>query len=87
MGEITSLTFTFQEIARLLIREQGITEGHWLIGINFSHTGINMSLDNRPTLPSIITQMTGLVLTRVPEPTPLSVDAAAVNYFSSIAVQ
>lgn len=83
MPEITSYTFAFQEVAKLLIREQGITEGHWLIGVNFSSIGLNTSLNNQSHLPTVVTQLTGLALQRVPEPTPLSVDAATVNPFPS----
>lgn len=71
--------FVAREIVGLMLKSQGIHEGHWVLVVRFSTTAVNSGLNGGEVLPSAIVQVQQLGLEQVSEPTAASVDAAIVN--------
>ena len=80
MAKPTAYSFTLREITEVLIREQGITSGHWQVGVSFNAVANNVSINEGETLPTMAVQVQRLNLVAVPEPTPMSVDAGALAF-------
>ena len=81
MAEINEFTFDPKEIAKLMVREQGITSGHWEIGTTLTFTALNAAVNEGPTLPAVVIQIAKITLRRVAQPTLLSIDAESLNEF------
>lgn len=66
--------FPLKEIGRFLLKHQGITEGHWELGINFDVAAVNTSKpDDESMLPSVLVRVRALALRRVESKTPTSI--------------
>lgn len=76
-----------QEVAKALIREQGITSGHWEAGFYARFHALALSLNEAPRRPAFVSEIHHVVLVRVPEPTDLSVDASTVAFPSELTVK
>ncbi len=84
MAKPTRFSFTLHELAELLVREQGLTEGHWEIGCQFNFAAINLNIPPAGAAPTGAMQITAMNLVQVAEPTELSVDAAEIGFPSEI---
>ena len=73
----TELMYDFKSLAELMVRDQGLTEGHWMVTLRFSHAAVTMETPEGAA-PSVINRVTSIGLSRQDEPNLLSVDAAAV---------
>lgn len=75
----------YLELARILVREYKIHEGHWHVALTFGATGgimANLAVDEKGgsrMLPAAVVPVLGLCLLQSAEHTPLTVDAAVVN--------
>lgn len=78
MPQSTQLTFSQRELTELLLNHQGITDGHWELGVAFHITTGSITLGDTNPAPTIALQTVGYNLVQVKEPTPLSVDASAL---------
>jgi len=74
-------TTTNKELAVLLMKNQGIHEGHWILSamLTFGAINIGQTADGSDALPAGFVALNGVRLERVPEPLPFSVNAAEVN--------
>ena len=79
MAEATQIIYSFREIARLMVQEQGITEGYWGIYVRFGIKAINAGESDNDLRPTAIVPVVELGLQKFPELNNLSVDAAEVN--------
>lgn len=81
MAEITQINYTNKELLVMLLKEQGIHEGNWILGakLTFSAMNIGLSPDSSDVSPAGVVAITGVVIERVQEPLPFSVDASVVN--------
>lgn len=77
----TTETTTNKELAVLLMKNQGIHEGHWILSamLSFGAINIGQAEDASDALPAGFVALNGVRLERVPEPLPFSVNAAEVN--------
>ncbi len=82
MPESSQFQFTIAEMTRMLIREQGITSGHWEAHFGFNTIGGAINLAGQVAYPSIVAQITTVILQRVVVPTPLSIDAGTMQFES-----
>lgn len=80
MAKPTAYSFTLREITEVLIREQGITSGHWQVGVHFNVVPATVAINEGETLPTMAVQVQRLNLVAVPEPTAMSVDAGALAF-------
>lgn len=81
MAEIKQITYINKELLILLLKDQGIHEGNWILGaqLTFSAMNIGHSSDGSDVSPAGVVGVTGVVIERVPEPLPFSVNAQEVN--------
>lgn len=68
-----------KELTEILIRARGIHEGLWIIYMEFRMVGSNTGPSETDLYPTAIVPVVGIGLQRVPEGTPMAVDAAKVN--------
>ena len=76
-AQISQVEIPIKEIARMVMREQGITEGHWEIGLQCDFHGVNVAADQGEAFPALILKFTKFSLIRVQQPTAASIDASA----------
>jgi hypothetical protein len=81
MAEAKQYTFSFKELATLLVREQGIKEGHWGIAVRFGIQGANIgsSPAGNDLVPAAIVPVLEVGIQRFDSPNALTVDAEKVN--------
>lgn len=81
MAEIKNISYTIKELLVLLLKDQEIHEGDWVLGASFSFTGMNIAQlkDGTDASPASVAAIKGIHIERVPEPLPFSVNAAEVN--------
>ncbi len=81
MPETRQVVYTHQEIAEVLVKEQGIHEGLWGLYVEFNISGANInSAPGAPAVPAAIIPLQRLGIQRFDEEVPgLTVDAAVVN--------
>lgn len=83
MPEANQIKYDLKEIAALMLRDQGIRSGLWMIWTRFGHAVANIAPppDAPPggaTGPGVISILTEVGIQKVEEPGPLSVDASQV---------
>ena len=81
MPEARQFTFTYQEIAKALIKQQGIHEGLWGVYVEFGIAAANIGTAPESTdlVPAAIVPIQRIGIQRFDEPSNLTVDAAEVN--------
>lgn len=79
MAEATQYTYKLKELTTLLLKNQGIHEGMWQILINFGLGAANVGANEADLAPAAIIPVLGIGIQRMPDKTPLTVDAAEVN--------
>jgi hypothetical protein len=73
-------SYSFVEIAELLVKKADLHEGHWGLYVEFGLNATNIVTEAPKTmLPAAIIPIVKMGLQRFPEPNLLSVDAAKVN--------
>jgi hypothetical protein len=76
--ESTQLSFDYKEIVELLVRKAGVKEGHWQLTINFALGASNLGPTRQDLKPGVVIAVNSIGISRVDEPTNLSVEAATV---------
>lgn len=82
MANVSQLAFNLKEVAVALIKHQGIHEGKWFVGFEFSLNAGHVGSSPTDVRPSAILGIQTVTLQRVREgePTlPFQVDASEVN--------
>jgi hypothetical protein len=81
MAEATNYTFGFQELAAILVRQQGITQGLWGIYVEFGlgAANINTAPGEKVLAPAAINIVQKIGIQQFPEANNLTVNAAEVN--------
>jgi hypothetical protein len=79
MAEAKQFTFTFPEIAELLVKHAGVKEGDWGIFVKFGLAGSNIGDNENNLKPAAILPILELGIQRFEKPNNLTVDAAAVS--------
>ncbi len=80
MAEVTQYAFSHKELGEILIRERGLHEGIWAVTFN-----IGMGVANLPPptggdpVPAAVISIISVGLQKVPQESPMSLDAAKVN--------
>ncbi len=82
MPEVGQIKYSLKEVTALMIRDQGIRDGLWMILTRFNFGAANVAPpDDQPggaVGPAGITVLAEVGIQRVEEPGPLSVDASEV---------
>ena len=79
MADATQHVFSHQQLATILIKDQNIHEGLWMMQYRFAIGGANVGPNAQELNPAAIVPITSVALARAPEPNGLTVDAAKVN--------
>ena len=79
MPETTQMVYSHKELTELILRDRGITSGHWAIYITFRLMGANVGLEEGDLKPVAMTFVESIGVARVAEPNPLSVDASKLR--------
>lgn len=81
MAEANNYTFDFQELAEILVKQQGITEGLWGIYIEFGLGAANINTEpgGKILRPAAINLVQKMGIQKFAEANNLTVDAAQVN--------
>lgn len=73
----TAIKYDYKELAALMMKDQGIKKGYWMIQASYSLAATNVvGEDGSPTGPGAITILTSIGIQEAAEPTPFTVDAA-----------
>jgi hypothetical protein len=78
MAETKQITFTYQELAEMMVRRAGVTEGLWGVYMRFGILGANVGQSPEDLAPTAIVPVLEIGLQRFEEPSRLTVDAAEV---------
>ena len=79
MAEPSMILFSFQEVAELMIKQQGIHDGIWGIYIKFGIGAANASDAAGDLFPTALVPVKEIGLQKFDTPSNLTVDAAKVN--------
>jgi hypothetical protein len=83
MTEVTQYTFSYKEIAEVLIEHQDIHEGIWGIIVEFGIHAANIGPSDDSLLPTALIPILKIGLQKSPKETSLAVDASKINPISS----
>jgi len=85
MPEVNQIAFTHKELTELMLRDQGIRSGHWMILTRFGQTAANIgSLPNEGLVgigeggPAVISVLVAVGIQKADGPGPLTVDASKI---------
>ncbi len=78
MPEPTQIMFKYQELAEILVRHAGLTNGNWGIYVRFGLSASNVGPDDEHLVPAAIIPVE-FGIQRFDKPCNLSVDASQVN--------
>ena len=76
MAEPQAFKFTYQELAALMVRELGLSEGLWGVYLKFGIAAGNVGSGPEDLRPTAIVPVLEVGLQRFSEPSNLTVDAA-----------
>ncbi len=82
MAEPSQYKFTLNELAMILVKQAGLTEGKWMVGLEFTLAAGMFGDSPSDAKPGAMMQVTGATLARAdnaPDELALVVDAAKVN--------
>ena len=81
MVEIGTAQYSPIELVKVLLREQGIHEGHWVLGVQFGFTAMNVGTveSGEDVCPGGVVAVQKIALQRIPVKQPFSVDAELAN--------
>lgn len=79
MDNVSQYQFELLDVAKLLIKKEGIKDGLWTLGVQFNVAVLNAGPDVSKVYPSALVAIEKLVLTRATEHSPLTVDAAVIS--------
>ena len=79
MAQPTLISFSYKEIAEILIKNQGLTEGIWGLYLKFGIQATNVAIGPANLAPAAIIPVLEMGLQKFEEENSMSVDAAKVN--------
>jgi hypothetical protein len=79
MAEAKLFAYGLKEIAELLVRDRGITEGHWGVYVKFGLQAGNVGPSPKELFPAAIVPLMEFGIQRFDEPNALTVDAAQLQ--------
>lgn len=72
MGE-KRITYSFEDLARVLLAHEGIHEGYWEVGFEIQGQAMMTAKDDKDWAPSLILRFTKVNLVQKLEKTPASI--------------
>lgn len=78
MADPTQIKFSYQELATLMLKAQGIKEGLWAIYVKFGIVGVNAGPSEDSQVPTALVPLHEMGIQRVDVKHPLAVDASKI---------
>ena len=79
MPEASQIEYNLREVAEIMVREAGITEGHWMVVVRFKWAAATIGTSPDELSPSAIVGIDKIGIQRADSPNSLSVDAARLG--------
>ena len=81
MVETTKIIYSNKELVVMMLKDQGIHDGNWVLAANLTFSAMNIGQlpDGSDASPAGVVAVNGVLIERVPEPLPFSVNAAEAN--------
>jgi hypothetical protein len=79
MAHASQILFNIKELAEVLVKQQGIHNGHWGVLLKIGVAGANMPGPTGELLPCAIVPISEIGIQQYEEPSSMTVDAAKVN--------
>ncbi len=79
MPAANQIIFTYQELAEMMVRKLGISEGLWGIYVKFGIAAANAGPSSEELKPTAIVPVLEIGIQRMEEPSNLTVDAAEMT--------
>jgi hypothetical protein len=79
MAEARLITYSFKDLAALMVKDQGIHEGLWGVYVRFGIGAANAGASDADLKPTAMVPVVDIGLQKFDELNNLSVDAARVN--------
>jgi hypothetical protein len=82
VAEATQYSFDLRDLTEMLLRQQGIREGKWILGFNMGFGAATIGPTPEEVRPTAFVQINGANIARQPEDapdSPLTVDAAEMK--------
>ena len=79
MPQASQIEYNLREIAELMVRNRGITEGHWMVLLRFKWAAANVGIGPEEMSPSAIVGVESIGIQRTDSQNPLSVDASKLS--------
>ncbi|UQV43462.1 hypothetical protein KIV45_15965 [Janthinobacterium lividum] len=79
MAEATQIMYTGSEILKLMLKDQGIKEGNWVLALEFGFSAVTAGPTPETSMPSAIVGVGKVGLQRVDAANLISVDAAKIG--------
>jgi hypothetical protein len=76
MAEPKLIKFSYKELAELMVKQQGITEGHWGVYMRFGIGAVNAGETPETAVPTAFVPVLEIGLQRFDGPGPLAIDAS-----------
>lgn len=79
MPDATAIKYTLKELTAMMIKDQGIKKGHWMLQATYSWAVSNVvGADDGPSGPGTLSVLHGIGIQAAPEPGPFTVDAVTL---------
>lgn len=82
MPEVGQITYSLKELTAVMLRDQGIRSGLWMIWTRFGHTVTNIAPPKdepgQPAGPGVVSVLFEVGIQRSERPGPLTVDASEI---------
>lgn len=79
MSDTKTITYTMRELAELLVKDQGLTEGKWMLSVEFGFGATNSGPDNNNLSPTAMVPLTKVGLKPANTENNLTVDATKLK--------
>lgn len=74
-----AIKYEHRELAELMVKDQGIKKGHWMIQASYTWAATNVvGEDGGPSGPGAISVLTNIGIQELDEPGPFTVDASTL---------
>lgn len=79
MAEPTQFQFDLVEVGAMLLRKQGLKEGLWAVGVNFSLAAMEAGPSEDKKVPAVLVAVDKIQVTKVDQRGPLVIDASSLK--------
>ncbi len=79
MTEAINFKYSMKELTETLIKKEGLTDGKWMLAVEFGIRATNIGPDNNNLSPAAVIPIISIGLMKTVDDNNLTVDAATIN--------